>query len=210
MARSTRRWSQHLVFARALIERGRARDALRLLGRLTPTAEHAGRMGRALAGLVFQALAFQAEGETDQALGPLGRALALAEPEGYVRLFIDQGRPMAELLNLAAGQGMRHSYVTALLATFKELKIENEALKIVVPQVSQFSILNSQLLVEPLTQREIEVLRLSATGMPSREIAGRLCITTGTLKTHTKSIYGKLGVHNRVQAIERARELKLL
>jgi LuxR family maltose regulon positive regulatory protein len=126
----------------------------------------------------------------------LERALSLAEPEGYVRTFVDEGEPMARLLRRALAQGLAPSYVASLLAALGE-----EAMPLPPGE---------QPLVEPLTQREIEVLHLIAAGLSNQEIAQELVIALSTVKSHINHMYGKLGVKSRTQAVARAQELGLL
>jgi len=186
---------RYLMLARVCIAQGRLEEALRLLARLLEVAEAAGAIGYVIEILVLQALALQAQGKMDQALTPLERALSLAEPEGYVRTFIDEGAPMGELLRQAAAQGIAVDYVNALLTA-----LESEA---------KTKDVHSSL-IEPLSERELEALRLLATGLSNKEIAQTLIIAVGTVKQHLKSIYGKLQVHNRTEAASRARDLGLL
>jgi LuxR family maltose regulon positive regulatory protein len=123
----------------------------------------------------------------------------LAEPEGYVRVFVDEGEPVATLL--IAGR----QHFSAVSPTYVQ-----ELLDVLGHGSVQARRGEPQPLVEPLTAREIDVLRLLALGLPNREIADRLVISLGTVKRHTGNIYGKLGVDNRTQAILRAQELGLL
>jgi LuxR family maltose regulon positive regulatory protein len=123
--------------------------------------------------------------------------LSLAEPEGYVRIFVDEGEPMAELLRHAASRGIAPTYVAKLLAAF-----EVEGLAV--------SPSNLQPLIEPLSERELEVLRLLTTHLSSTEIADELVISVNTVRSHIKSIYSKLNVHSRMDAVQRAKELELL
>jgi LuxR family maltose regulon positive regulatory protein len=146
--------------------------------------------------LTLLALTWHEKDDPDQALHALERALSLAEPEGYVRIFVDEGAPMAELLSQAAERGIAPNYVRELLSAFD------------VPEPKKPH--RTQPLVEPLSDREIEVLRLAAAGLSNREIAEQLYISINTVKAHTKSVYRKLDVHNRTQAINRAQELGLL
>jgi LuxR family maltose regulon positive regulatory protein len=164
-----------------------------LLAQLLQAARAAGRMGSAIKILALQALAFQAQGDHGQALSALKQVLALAEPEGYMRTFVDEGPPMAKLLRHALSQGIAPSYVARLLAAFGETTEPT-----------------AQPLVEPLSERELEVLRLVAAGLSNREIAQELVIAVSTVKSHTNHIYGKLGVKNRTQAAAWAKELNLL
>lgn len=143
--------------------------------------------------LVLQALVLQAQGEGEQALAPLERALSLAEPEGYVRVFIGEGAPMGKLLRQAAARGIKLDYVAKLLAA-----LEGETDRQGMTE-----------LIEPLTNREIEVLRLLATPLSVPEIAQECFISVHTARSHIKSIYRKLDVHTRMEAIQRAKELEL-
>src|SRR5205823_12533735 len=145
---------------------------------------------------VLQALAYQKRGEL-RALVPLERALRLAEPEGYVRVFVDEGPPMAELLQAAAMRGIAPGYVQRLLAQFVTATVEPHARQNLIK-------------IEPLSERELEVLRLLATDLDGPEIASQLMVSLNTMRTHTKSIYTKLGVNSRRAAVHRAEELQLL
>ncbi len=168
---------------------------MRLLTRLAQAAEAGERMGRLIEILMLQSLAHQAQGHLPEAMATLERALAIAEPEGYVRLFVDEGVPMVALLNEAAKRGIAPMYVQRLLAVLTdEGGISAE----------------SQPLPDPLSEREMEVLRLLPTGLTGPEIANKLMISINTLRTHTKNIYSKLGVNSRRTAVHRAEELNLL
>src|SRR5262245_33099152 len=178
-------------------------DALRVLDRLLPVAEASGRTSSVIEILSLRALALQAHGNATQALAALERALILAESEGYVRIFVDEGKPMAELLskvNASFDGGTPHGqvlkeYVQKLLGRFG-MRV---GIQVINPTV---------LLAEPLSERELEVLHLVAAGLTNQEIANQLLIARGTAKRHTINIYGKLGVSNRTQAVAKARELK--
>jgi LuxR family maltose regulon positive regulatory protein len=152
-------------------------------------------MGSVIEVLVLQALAHQANGDLTAALVPLARALALAEPEGYVRLFVDEGAPMAALLGTAAQRGLAPDYVRRLLAAFGTAEESTPA---------------KQDLIEPLSERELAVLQLLGTDLGGPAIARELLVSLNTLRTHTKNIFGKLGVNNRRAAVRRAEELQLL
>jgi LuxR family maltose regulon positive regulatory protein len=190
--------AEYRVLARVLVAQSRTDEALGLLARLLEMTEAAGAVSLVIETLVLQALAFQAQGSGDLAMTALDRALSLAEPEGYVRVFIDKGAPMASLLRtavshgLAADRGAARDYVGKLLAACGEVAIPSAAL------------------VEPLSERELEVLRLLAAGLSNREIASELFLAVGTVKKHISNIYGKLNVNKRTQAVARARELDLL
>jgi LuxR family maltose regulon positive regulatory protein len=194
---------EYLTLARVRIAQGRddragpfLQDALHLLQRLLQDAETKARMGSALEILVLRALAFHAQGDRTEALSTLERVLLLAEAEGYVRLFVDEGAPMLALLRLAHARGMTPGYVTMLLMAFGW---QEEA-----------SVVRSPSLVEPLTRREREVLQWLAAGASNREIARRLVLSLGTVKKHVSNICSKLNVQSRTQAIARARDLHLL
>jgi LuxR family transcriptional regulator, maltose regulon positive regulatory protein len=196
----------HTTLARVRLAEGQPEEAIQLLARLLVVAEEGGWMGDVIEILAIQALAQQAQGASMQALTTLGRALALAEPEGYVRIFVDEGAPMVALLGKlleaqrtrppASLQHVSSAYLLQLLAPAG----------VAVPAADAAP----QPLIEPLSDRELEVLRLLAAGLESPEIARELIISVSTARTHIKNIYGKLGVHGRVQAIERARALGLV
>ena len=145
-----------------------------------------------IAGLVLQALAAETN---SAAMEFLGQALSLAHPQGFMRTFADAGKPMIALLKEAARRGLYPEYSGQILAVIGET-IETATA--------------SPALVEPLSEREMEVLRLVAAGLSNRQIAGQLVVSLGTAKTHIHNIYGKLGASSRVQAIARARELDLI
>jgi LuxR family maltose regulon positive regulatory protein len=199
--------------ARVRLAEGRMEEALHLLDRQAQAAQEGRRTGRLIEILVLQALSLQAQGRPDQALAALGQALTFARPEGYVRLFVDEGAPMAELLRHAAAQGIDATrgaaghYVGQLLAA---LKAESEAGKRRAPETLPSVSPAAQPPVDPLTERELEVLRLLAAGLGNKEIAETLVIALSTVKQHLKNIYAKLDVHSRTQAVARARELGLL
>ncbi len=127
----------------------------------------------------------------------------LAEPEGYIRLFVDEGPPMEELLRRARSSDVAPNYLSKLLAAFP---VEESQISAPSPHAST----SHRLLVEPLTEREMELLRLVAAGLTNVEIAEKLFLSLGTVKKHLNNIFGKLDVGNRTQAIARARELELL
>ena len=175
--------------------------AWRLLDRLLQAAEEGRRMGSVIEILVLQAIAHQAQGNLAPALAPLERALTLAEPEGYVRLFVDEGVPMAPLLSEAAARGIRPDYIGRLLAAFQA-----EA----QPRPHTPDLPLAQPLVEPLSQRELEILQLIAQGLSNREISERLFLALSTVKGYNQNIFAKLQVQSRTEALVRARALGLL
>jgi LuxR family maltose regulon positive regulatory protein len=159
--------------------------------------------------LVLLSLAHQVQGDTPAALAPLEHALTLAEREGYARLFVDEGPVMAHLLQEALARGILPAYVEKLLAAFPERR---EARDVRLGDAAQASSLKPQVsgLVEPLSARELEVLRLFNTELSGPEIARELVIGLSTVRTYTKSIYSKLNVNNRRAAVKRAAELGLI
>jgi len=175
-------------------------EAFALLTELIPSAEDGGRRGTLIEILALRALAQQAFGEEHAAVADLARSLHLAEPEGYVRRFVDMGRPMAALLKRALARGVAPAYTSKLLAAFGDE--QPPGLATLAPQ--------AQPLIEPLTERELEVLQLLAEGLSNAEIGQRLFISLPTVKSHTRNIYGKLGVHSREQAAVHARALGIL
>jgi LuxR family maltose regulon positive regulatory protein len=191
-----RREGEYATLARVWIAQGKVDQALELLAWLLDVTEAANLMRSVIEILVIRALALQSQGNTTEAVIALERALVLAEPEGYIRAFVDEGAPLAHLLRQAAARGISPEYVSKLLAAFAE--------------ATDAALAMPQPLVEPLTERELEVLALIAAGMTNQEVAQELTITVGTVKRHLHNIYGKLNVSNRTQAIARARALKLL
>ncbi len=191
-----------ISLARIYIAQGKTDEALRLLNPLERNATSEQRIDRLIETLVLQSLALQTKNNTVLALEKMERGLDLAKPEGYVRVFVDEGPPMARLLSEAAARGIAPDYARKLLAAFPAVELEQVSeSKTRVPQTD---------LVEPLSEREIEVLQLIAEGLTNPEIAARLFLSLNTVKVHTRNIYGKLAVNNRTLAVARARELGLL
>jgi LuxR family transcriptional regulator, maltose regulon positive regulatory protein len=153
--------------------------------------------------LLLKAIAYQMQGDKNQALQLLQEALTLAEPGGFIRTLIDKGVPMEKLLSATSKQGVMPSYVAKLLAAF-----EAEKHKIAV--LSSAPALGDQVLLEPLSERELEVLKLIAQGLSNRDISKRLFRALDTIKGHNRIIFDKLQVQNRTEAVARARELGLL
>jgi ATP/maltotriose-dependent transcriptional regulator MalT len=193
---------EYIALARILIAQGRLDETIRLLSRLLKAAEAGGHTSRAIEILMLQALTSRAKGETIRAMNVLERALALAQPEGFVRIFVDEGPSMSRLLYEALTRGIAPDYVRRLLAAFPVTEPEQT-------DVSKNLVSNSEL-IEPLSERELEVLVLFAEGLTNREVASRLFLALNTVKAHAGNIYGKLNVHSRTQAIARAQALGLL
>jgi LuxR family maltose regulon positive regulatory protein len=213
------REEEYLTLARVLIAQGRldpvARyldDALGLLDRLRKAAEGGGRMGSVIEILALRALALQARHESSEASAALERALALAESEGYVRLFLDERAPMETLLSEFINGGpkgphdaRRHAvfgYARRLLATFESSHTSPDAAGY-VPGIDRSPL-------DPLTAREGEVLVLITEGLSNQEIAARLFVATSTVKGYVHSVFRKLEVDSRTRAVARARELNLI
>jgi LuxR family maltose regulon positive regulatory protein len=190
---------EHITLARVLLAPARStredhplREATALLGRLLNAAEAGGRTGSVIELLVLQALAHQIRGDVPAALAPLERALALGGPAGYVRVFVDEGPAMAALLDAAAERRTVPEYARRLLAAFGGPEERTPV---------------ARGLVEPLSERELDVLRLLVTELGGPEIARELVVSLNTVRTHTRNIYGKLGVNSRRAAVRRAEEL---
>jgi LuxR family maltose regulon positive regulatory protein len=198
----------HITLARVLLtwhQHDRAdvsiAEIMKLLERLLKDAEEGGRKGSAIEILILQALAHQAQGDLPAALLPLQHALVLAEPEGYVRMFLDEGSGMRQLLRYASTREIMPDYTDKLLVAFEAEEQKSQ---------SKPDMLPSQALIEPLSQRELEILKLIAQGLSNREIGERLFLALDTIKGHNRKIFDKLQVQSRTEAIAWARELGLL
>jgi LuxR family transcriptional regulator, maltose regulon positive regulatory protein len=190
---------EHITLARMLLARQAeeragpsVHEAARLLERLLPAAEAGGRTGRVIEILILRALAYQARRDIPAALACLDRAVTLAEPEGYIRVFADEGLPLASLLRAAERQRTAPNYVRRLLAAVRENSPDRPA---------------GRALIDPLSERERDVLRLLGTELDGPAIARELMVSLNTVRTHTKNIYAKLAVTNRRAAVRRAAEL---
>jgi len=195
----------HITHARVFLAHNKPDEAIRLLSYLEEAAQSGGRLGRLIEIMILKALALQEMGSQAQADMALTKSLTLAEPSGYVRIFLDEGQSMQMLLPqwLAhAGTSPLRDYAIRLLSAF-----DIERLVAVIPQVDASPTID---LVEPLSPRELEVLQLMALGKTNPEIAQRLIVASGTIKAHTASIYRKLEVANRTEAVARARQLGIL
>jgi LuxR family maltose regulon positive regulatory protein len=186
---------EHVTLARVLIAEYKSNrversihEAVGLLERLLKAAEEGGRTGSVIEILALQALAYEAQGNISMALAPLEHALTLAKPEGYVRIFVDEGQPMARLLYEAFSRG---------IAPDLNLK----------PVLSEAEVSE---IVESLSERELEVLELIAEGLTNQEVATRLYLSLHTVKVHARNIYAKLGVKNRTQAVAKGKALGIL
>jgi LuxR family maltose regulon positive regulatory protein len=184
-----------LVLVRLLMAKGEYNAAIALSQRLLQKAEAQKRIGRVIEVLVLQALAFQGKRDMNQAMANLERALALAQSEGYCRVFLDEGEPMAKLLFQAKAHRIGLGYASELLSALGE--------------VFRTELPPAQLLIEPLTLRELEVLKLIEAGYSNQDIADELVISMPTVKRHISNIYAKLGVESRTQAVSLGKELRL-
>jgi LuxR family maltose regulon positive regulatory protein len=187
--------AEQILLARIYLAQGRTGAAATLLEEQREAGVRDKRAGDLIAILAALALVRARQGADTQALVTLEEALHLGDSGRFVRLFVDYGKPMAQLLRTAAAAGIALDYVTHLLAAFAAAEETG-------PEAEE--------LVDPLSERELEVLRLIAAGLTNREIAEQLVIAQGTAKRHVSNIYGKLGVGSRTQAVARGRELHLL
>jgi len=190
-----------LMQARVLIARGNPSEALPLVESQRQQAEAKRLPQRLLLVLAVQSVVLFAHGDKDKAVQVLTEALALAEPGGYIRLFVDEGALMAQLLLEAASRGVMPDYVAKLLAAFEAGKRHGEDKPALAPAGS---------LIKPLSQRELKILQLIAQGLSNREIGERLFLALDTIKGHNRKIFDKLQVQSRTEAIACARELGLL
>jgi LuxR family maltose regulon positive regulatory protein len=203
----------HITQARLFIAQYKPEEAIHLLSRLEETARSTGRIGRVVEILLLKALALREKGSSEQALLALTKCLALAEPERYVRIFLDEGQPMQSLL----AQWVAHTrlnplrdYGIHLLSQYSAEPHAVTAAKEKVVSTSDLSDISGRVLSEPLSRRELEVLQLLALGKTNQEIARQLIVSPGTVKAHTTNIYRKLDVANRTEAAAVARQLGLL
>ena len=186
---------EYLILLRLLLAQGDHDAALTLSERMLRKAEATSRMGQVIEVLALQALIFQAKKDMEQALAILEEAIALAQPEGYVRVFLDEGGPMAKALYQAKLRRIGFGYAAELLSA--------------LGTASGTELPSAQLLIEPLTARELEVLKLIEAGYSNQTIAEKLVISITTVKRHISNVYAKLGVKSRTQATSHARELGL-
>lgn len=206
-----------LVFVRVLLAQGRADEVLTIFSHMRPISEVTQRRGSMLEMNMLEALALGAKGQLDAAMQLLTRTLMLAEAEGYIRLFVDEGEPMHRLLvalqaTMVPAQSLdTHivAYIDKLVAAFATPPASHAAVEDIIPYKANPST-KAQPLVEPLSHRELEVLHLIAAGLSNAAIATQLVVSVGTIKTHLKHIYGKLAVQSRTQAVAQARILDLL
>jgi LuxR family maltose regulon positive regulatory protein len=186
---------EYMILLRVLLAQKDYEAALVLSKRLLQQAATAKQMGLVIEILILQSLAFQGKKDIERALEVLGRALTLAQPEGYVRVFLDEGEAMTRLLCQAQARQVGSGYVAELLSK--------------INRISGMTQPSMQLLAEPLTTREVEVLKLIEAGSSNQEISEQLVISIATVKRHISNIYTKLGVKSRTQALAIGKELKI-
>jgi LuxR family transcriptional regulator, maltose regulon positive regulatory protein len=205
----------HISLARVWLKQGRLAETRQLLARLLPLAGESGRIGRVIELLVLQVTTNFAQKEGGEAMAALERALILAEPEGYIRTFVDEGEPMREAIGKWRSEAGRHEDVTKVqtrLMAYADKLLEafpSNAPKLLIKNELGDSLVLGVSLLESLSKRELEVLHLIAEGLSNPAIAQRLFLSTGTVKIHIKHIYGKLDVNSRTQAVARLRESNL-
>jgi LuxR family maltose regulon positive regulatory protein len=186
--------------ARIFLSQGNPSAALAMLEPLRQQMDAKSWQDELLKVMALQAVALHMHGEKDKAVKLLGDALKLAEPGGFIRIFVDEGESMAQLLSEAETLGVMPDYIGKLLAAFEDAtKDEGQAVKSTVSS-----------LAESLSQRELEVLQLIAKGLSNHEISKRLFLALDTVKGHNRRIFDKLNVQRRTEAVARARELGLL
>ena len=196
------REQRQVTLAKVLFSRGREGEAVAMLEKVLRTASEGERTARLIDANLMLAQVYQRRGDARRALPYLQQALYLAQPGGYIMTFLEGGDAVRDLLRLALRQDKDSQYILRLLKAFEK---QGGILKEERSRPDQ-----SQLLVEPLTERELEVLRLMAVGRSNREIAAELVVTLNTVKKHSSHIYGKLGVNNRSAAAAYARKLGLI
>jgi LuxR family maltose regulon positive regulatory protein len=198
---------KHVTLARLMIKRSEHEGAERLLDRLKTAARTGGRKGSVIEIMVLQSLVAQATGNMRGALDLLGEALTLGEPDGFLRVFLDEGPALRDLLRHATTRGLAGAYTRHVLAMFDARPLEQAQARAAAVATAPDMVTGS---AQALTTRELEILRLIAAGLRNQEIADHLSISAATVKRHIANAYGKLGSSHRTAALARAKELKLL
>jgi LuxR family maltose regulon positive regulatory protein len=204
VASSYQEASAQMTLAQVEMAQGQIDQAILRLKQLAETAAAGGQSDNLIKIQTLQAITYDAKGDDVTALERLGRALALAATEGYVRTFVDHGPPMQRLLQEAATHGLASDYVARLLAAFPPATQDK------MPPLQSISPSDLQPVDEPLKDQEIRILRLMSAGLSNREIADELYLSVNTIKVYASRVYRKLGVHRRGEAVARAEELGIL
>jgi LuxR family maltose regulon positive regulatory protein len=204
---------QQISLARVYLAQGGLKEAIDTLSLIQSQAESADRRAHLIEIYLLKALVYKASGQSNAAIEFLDAAITLAAPEGFIQTFIEHGEPMMSLLREADRLGISSNYVKKLLSAFT-LQCQPDSVlhpvKIEEPLQAIGNLSTASPLMEPLTERELEVLCLMAEGLTYNEIADQIMVSLNTVRTHVKNLYSKLFVHKRSQAIAKARELKLL
>ena len=191
-----------LTLTRLHIAQGKCDGILDTTSQLCDLMQHQGRVRSAIEVLILESLIMQKQNKMDMAIEKLMAAVALAKPGGFVRIFVDEGELIAKMLRIIAVHGFCKDYVGTILAAFRMLYTSNQS------QLKEVEITST--ISKQFSDRELQVLRLVAAGLPNKQIAAELQIANSTVKTHINNIYGKLGVFSRVQAATLASTLKLV
>ena len=207
----SRVWKQEIVIlARLLIAERNWAAALQWLSLAYQKAQKSTSIGLMIEVQILQAIALYHLGNHDKAKWLFEEALTLAEPGGYIRIFINEGEVVKALLKQINHRSPRREYVCLLLKEFDQSNNELRMERTKVPVIIAISTVSERPLVDPLSERELQILRYLVTELSTPEIADELVIAVSTVRSHVKSIYSKLGVHNRYQAVERSRSLHLI
>jgi LuxR family maltose regulon positive regulatory protein len=205
--------TKQISLARVYLAQGDSAKTLDTLNGILPQAESAGRMVHVIDIYLLKALAHKASGESGVAVECMEAAITLAAPEGYIRTFVEHGEPMSRLLRESAERDISTTYVNKLLSAFDsqdQSDLTKSPAKTAEPIRTVGKTYTTNPLMEPLTDRELEVLCLMAEGLTYNEIAGQIMVSLNTVRTHVKNIYSKLFVHKRSRAISKAKELNIL
>jgi LuxR family maltose regulon positive regulatory protein len=190
------------LLARVYLRNDEFEKVFEVYDRVCPKAEAGNRISRVVELSLFKAVALWELGQKDEAISLFEECLLHAERDGIVRLFLETGETVVQLLQRVKSKGGRTEYIGKLESAFNDQQFEvKDDAPIIPPQEG---------LIEPLTKRELQVLRLMCEGQSNQEIADEMIVSVNTVKKHTSNIYGKLGVRNRAQAVLRAREIELV